>query len=161
MTRTLQLVLVALIGGLLLAGTASAQSDTQTGTANAQIVQALALAEDTQLDFGDIIPDPAGDTVTVDRVADTQSCPASTCTAHARGQWTVTGSDQAVDVTITTNPISLTSGANSMSANIDFPASITLAGGTATFFTGGDLTVGAAQADGAYSGTYELTVDYQ
>ena len=48
-----------------------------------------------------------------------------------------------------------------MSANIDFPASVTIAGGSVTFFTGGDLTVGAGQAEGAYSGTYELTVDYQ
>jgi len=161
MKRMLNLVLAAAVAGLFLAGSASAQSAIQTGTANAQIVQALALAEDTELDFGDIIPDPAGDTVTVDRVADTQTCPLSTCTGHARGQWTVTGSDQALDVSITSNPITLSDGGNTMSANIDFPASVTIAGGSATFFTGGALSVGAAQAEGSYSGTYELTVDYQ
>ena len=37
---------------------------------------------------------------------------------------------------------------------------ITLAGGD-SFSVGGTLNVGANQADGAYSGTFTVTVDYQ
>ena len=124
-------------------------------------MQALTLTEDVQLDFGNIIPPIPGDTVTLDRVADTLTCPASTCSGHARGEWTVTGSDAVITISAQ-SPIVLGDGfGNNMSATIDAPATATIAGGTVTFNTGGVLTVGANQADGTYSGTYDVTVDYQ
>ena len=40
-------------------------------------------------------------------------------------------------------------------------SSETLTGGTATFYVGGDLTVGAGQASGAYTTTFEVNAQYQ
>lgn len=159
MIRT-HFLLAAAAASFLFAGSAAAQV-TETGTANASIVEALTLTEDVQLDFGSIVPAALGDTVTVDRVANTQTCPASTCSGHALGQWTVTGSDQVVTVSAE-SPVTLSDGGvNTMSATIDAPATVTIAGGSVTFNTGGVLTVGALQAEGDYSASYDVTVDYQ
>ena len=95
---------------------------------------------------------------------------ADTATADARAnilqQVTAAGFDvtgtAGETVSVASDPtVTLTSGTNSMTANIVASAStLTLTGGTGSFNVGGLLNVGANQADGAYEGSFNVTVNY-
>lgn len=151
---------ITLLAGLLVAGSASAQTVSATG--NATILQALTLTEDVELDFGRILAAAAPGTVTVTQ-AGAQSCAVVTCFADAlAAEFTVTGTaGETVDVT--TDPtITLAGPGAPMPATTDAPATATIGGGgTVTFNVGGELTVGASQTAGDYSGNYDVTVAYQ
>ena len=146
-------------------GTTGAQAATAPGTATANIVQALTIAENEQLDFATIIPGGAAATVQVS-TAGTRTCGGGlTCSGTTTaGAFTATGTPNQ-SVTISTDATAtLISGANNMSVAGIAPsaASGTLsAGGILTFTVGGTLTVGASQAAGVYSGSYNVNVNYQ
>ena len=58
--------------------------------------------------------------------------------------------------------MTLTSGSNSMSASLTYSApSVVLAASAGAFTVGGTLNVGASQAAGDYSGTFNVTANYQ
>ena len=150
-------VLVASVMGANAANAATASAD-----ARANILKQVTVASDgSDLDFGTIVSGAAASTVSVSGGG--RSCGAGlVCsgTFSAAG-FNVTGTDgQTVSVASDAN-VTLNSGSNNMVANIVSSAStLTLTGSVGTFNVGGLLNVGANQADGAYVGNFNVTVNY-
>ncbi len=158
-------VKAALASSVLVAsvmGATAARADTATADARANILQQVTVNSDgSALDFGTIVTGAAASTVSVS--AGGRSCGAGlVCsgTTSAAG-FDVTGT-AGETVSVASDPtVTLTSGTNSMTANIVASVStLTLTGGTGSFNVGGLLNVGANQADGAYQGTFNVTVNY-
>jgi Mat/Ecp fimbriae major subunit len=135
-----------------------------SATARAQILRQITLTNTSDLDFGTIVSGAAGSTVVVTG-AGARTCGAGlTCTGTTTGaNFNIVGTNNAVVTVTGSNSVSLTSGANTMSASlVRSGTAVTLsATGTGSVQVGGTLTVGATQADGAYTGTFSVTVDYQ
>ncbi len=152
---------------VLAAGLAStgAQAATATADAKATILTQVVVTKTSDLDFGVIAVGTSGGNVLVD------SASARTCTGGlvcsgttTAAGFSVTGvTGQTVGISVPAN-VTLNSGTNSMSASLDASASSLVISATATantFKVGGDLTVSATQAAGAYVGTFTATVNYQ
>lgn len=155
----------AAIGGIGVFASASVAFATdETGNASAQIQQAISITEDTAMDFGTVAVDGSGGTVTIS-AAGAVSGPAgyTFSGAPAAGTFTASG-DASTAVTISFTDGSLTGSGDAMTLdNFTHDAGGTPAtdgSGDLTFNVGGDLVVNAAQASGAYSGTYTVTVNY-
>ena len=159
-------------GALSFAGSANAAASA-SATANAEILSTITVVKDQDLDFGRIAVNGAGSlTVSADESLPA-SCPATLVCQGARvpAKFTISGTSGAgAGASVREASISLTSGANSMTLNaftVFFPNGNTLAlpdplatSGEAGFNVGGTLAVGAAQAAGLYSGTFNVDVDY-
>ena len=136
----------------------------QTGNASAQIQQAISITEDTAMDFGTVAVDGSGGTVTISTAGAVTGPGGYTFSGSpAAGTFTASG-DASTAVTISFTAGSLTGPGTAMTLNNfthDAGGSPTTDGtGDLTFNVGGDLVVNAAQASGAYSGTYTVTVNY-
>jgi hypothetical protein len=160
-------VLKAVIAGSLLAslgmGATAAHAATASATAKARILRQVTVTNTSDLQFGTIVSSPTAAKVTVSTTG-TRTCGtglvcSGTATAAAFG---VTGtSGQVVTVSVPAT-VTLSSGSNSMSSTLNASAStLTLAANAGSFTVGGELSVGASQADGDYAGTFTATVDYQ
>ena len=85
--------------------------------------------------------------------------------ANTAAAFTITGEPtRAITITIPTTDVTITDGTNNMIVNNfqSTPASgtYTLAGATTTLNVGADLNVGANQASGTYTGTFNVSVNY-
>jgi hypothetical protein len=158
---------IALMGMVAVAAMAStgAHAATQTETAEVDILAAVQLAQNDGLDFGTVASSAAAGTVALPTTSNTRACSAGvTCVGLAqRGSFTVSSATSSYTVAITV-PASttLTSGGNSM--NLALTPSMTSfvsTGAAQEFFVGGTLSVGANQAAGTYTGTYNVSADYQ
>ena len=139
-----------------------------TGNASATVLAPLAISENTAMDFGNVAGD-SGSATTV--VLTTAGATSSADGAYAQngsgaaGVFDVTGATGlAYDINLPTVAVTLTSGANTMTVDTftdDTGGTGTLVGGADSFNVGATLNIGAAQAAGAYSGTYTVTVNYQ
>lgn len=143
----------------------SAHADTAEATASAEILQQVTVTSDgSALNFGTIVVGADGGDVEISSAGALAACDANlVCsgTVSAAG-FDVTGTSGEI-VAISVDPTVQLSNADgdTMSATLaSSDTTLTLAGGD-SFAVGGTLTVGASQADGAYSGTFEVTVDYQ
>jgi len=166
-------VLFFLIG--LVWGT-SAFAGALSMTATAVITTSTTETVTTDLDFGSIDLDPAGDTITIDASggsATPAAGAASVVTGGTSGLITIVSQVvMHVDVTYPAADVTLTSGANTLtltSANIiansqydDGGAGAdTLGGGTPlSINVGGVIVIPAGQANGTYTGTINVTVNY-
>lgn len=166
MLRFVKLGLLGLTVLSTLAVSSDAFATDATGNASADIVAAIAVSETTAMDFGNIAPDAAGDTVTLTAAGSISAADADTSLfgTPAAGVFGATGAaSTAVTISFSTGD-TLVNGANTMalgSFTHDAGGSPAFsAGGALNFSVGAALTVGAAQATGAYSGTYTVTVDY-
>lgn len=156
----------SVIAAALLGGSA-AQAATGTGTATAKVLTPLTVTSTRDLAFGTIVPQTSASTVAVSS-AGVVTCGALTCIGtRTSGQFSITGT--AGQVVSITAPLAATSftltepvASNTMSINnvTVSAASATLTGGTASFTVGGTLNVGANQAEGDYTGSYTVTVNY-
>jgi hypothetical protein len=165
MHRAVAGALVATLG--LSAGVAHAAPATASATASARVLQQITVTNTSDLDFGTVVAGTAASTVAIS-AAGTRTCGSGlTCTGTvSSANFNINGTRNTV-VTITgDNTVSLANGSGgTMSASLTRSAStLTLAsagpvGGS--FQVGGTLNLGANQADGAYSGTFNVTVDYQ
>jgi hypothetical protein len=154
----------ASVVAVALLGSASAQAATGTGTATAKVLLPLTVTSTSDLDFGVIVPSTSAATVVVSTSGGV-TCGVTTCigTPNA-GAFGVTGTaGQIVTVAAGTGPFTVNSGANFMGVGtLTFSAStVTLTGGSGSFNVGGTLSVGANQAEGDYTGSYTVTVNYQ
>lgn len=149
-----------------------------TGSAAANILQPIAIvvgASGNILDFGDIVPDSVA---TADVVLSattgliTASAPATTSGTTTAGDFDVSGSnDASYTISVPGNGVvTLTdSGGNGGAAmpvkdfTTNQPADVgTLsATGAQTMAIGATLTVGISQVESTYTGTYDITVNYQ
>ncbi len=151
----------------LTSGTAFAA--TGTGQARANIVSPITVAESSVLDFGTIITTGGATNGTVlISTNGTRTCGVVTCTGGtpAAGAFNVTGSvgstvSVSLPATVTlrnANSVAMTATLSSSLASANNRLSLT--NGTGTFSVGAELTVAGSQQDGAYTGTYTVTVDY-
>ena len=156
-------------------GSCTGQSQNFVFTLTLNVVGPISLSKVSDLVFGDIVALGALGTVTVSPSgtvygggASSGPAPSTIASFTATGglntnyQITFTGSATAGQGSVTLN-----SGANSMTASLQSyvngsaTAQGTLnAAGTQTFQVGGTLTVGAAQAEGTYAGTFTVAVTY-
>ncbi len=158
---------IALTGMVAAAAMAStgAHAATQTATAEVDIIAAVQLAQNDGLDFGVVASSTTAGTVALPTASNTRTCSGGvTCVGTAlRGRFTVsnatTGYTVAISVPASTT---LTSGANTMALTLTPSMTSYASTGIAqVFFVGGTLSVGANQAAGTYTGTYNVSADYQ
>ena len=141
------------------------QRATLSGQAKAVIISQITSATAGILDFGKIAPTVLAGTVTVD---------ANGNITNSGGARYIPGSNAHVailafsgqpgqNIAITTQQtVTITNGANSMDVSFLYPTLPTIIGsdGFAGMSYGGTLNVGANQAPGIYSGTYDIFVTY-
>lgn len=165
---------VAIAAIAVMSGRVNAQADVNT-TAGANIITPISLTQTSELHFGSLsVSAESGGTCilsTGNVRSNTGSVNLSNAgTAHRTAAYNVNGSANAAYVitlpgTITVNH----SGGETMTVSdikakpasaAEGTAGTLSAGGIDTFTVGGTLTVGAAQATGAYTGTFNVTVAY-
>lgn len=159
------LISAGAVGALALSTPAFAATANQASSnATVNIVSPLTLTNTSGLDFGTIVGPFAGETV---RVASdgTPNCGGLTCSGTpSAANFTVSGGTAAQNLKVTVDPtVSLISGTNSLSVDLstDLPTGVvTDASGGATFGVGGSLKIPTGTADGVYSGTFNVQVDY-
>ncbi|SKB33297.1 protein of unknown function [Salegentibacter holothuriorum] len=152
----------------LISGTVFAQSDEATGTATAaaEIISPIKITDGTDLDFGRIIGNPAGGTVTIStagaRTTSNDDLLAPSTSVQA-ASFDVTAA-ATYNYSVSIPGISLTGAGDAMP--VTFVSSLGNAGvvGTGavqTLNVGGELTVNGGQAEGEYDGTISVTVAYE
>jgi len=155
-------------GLLAICVTGSAFAASVTGTANATIVTALSVSETTQMNFGSVSPDSSSATTVQLDTADGVTSPDGAGLVGgtpASGAFSVTGFGSATfAITLPANGVVTLTGAGPAMSVDNFVDSLGGAGalstGSATFTVGADLSVGAGQTAGAYTGSYTVTVNY-
>lgn len=177
MRNSLRIVAVgAALAAASLATSANAAA-TATATATAEVLNSLTLTADSALDFGQIAANGGGTVaVNYDNTKVTSSLssgnPLVSTGTVAPAAFTVTGSANAnVAVTLPTSASTLTwqgtwtgsGSAPTMSLDTfnGLSAVALNASGTGNFNVGGTLHVGANQYPGTYSGTFNVSVEYQ
>ena len=147
----------------------NASAATASASADAQILSALSVARTGgSLNFGSVAESGSGGTVTVSPLAAKSCTPGLLCTGTATvPTFRITGALSApVTVAFALNTIVL-NGPSGATMNVDLVSSVGNATvldsvtGLKDFTVGGQLTVAAAQAAGAYTGTMNVTVLYQ
>ena len=168
MRKSIRLAAVSIAAAASFASAAHA-ADTATATASAEVLSTIAVTKDLDMSFGQVAVN--GDGTFVLGADGTFSCTAALICAGTRqaAQFTVTGT-AGVAVTACVNQASIdlvhaTDNTKTFTLDnfvVDFPSGNTLAGGSSTFNVGGTLNVVAANAlAGVYSGSFDVTVEYQ
>lgn len=152
-----------------------AHAANQTGTATTVIVRPNSLVKVDDLDFGTIASGPTAGTVTVNAVTGARSTTGGATAVGAVSQRaTFQGTGGILLITVsgdTSVTLTRAGGGGTMTASLVRAATtsgggVALLGGTLlpsgvqTYYVGGTLNVGANQAPGDYSGTFQLTVNY-
>lgn len=136
-------------------------------TATARIVKPLTLSWVQDLDFGTVTLVDQGPTTISVALDGTRNCPgtAVTCSgASAAAKYKITGTNNQV-VTVNSSDVSMTgpAGSTPLLLTVNAPASVPLgnSGSTGTEFSiGGSISVAGSQAEGTYTGTFAVTVNY-
>lgn len=150
----------------LSAGTAHAAS--ATGQAKARILRQITLTNTSDLQFATIISGATASSVAVSTAGAATCGPNLVCTGTTTAaNFDIQGTNNAVvlvggDASVTLNG----SLGGTMNATLDYSTnSLTLTAGPGTvggsFQVGGTLSVGANQNSGDYTGTFNVTADYQ
>ena len=136
-----------------------------TGSSTARVVQAMTITAANALAFGDLLTGASG-TVILDTANGVTGSLAATGT-QTSGSFTISGAANAVYTVTLDASTTITDGTDTMNVtgiNHDsgLLGSRTLSGtGADTLSIGGTLTVAGTEGVGSYSGTYNVTVDYQ
>jgi hypothetical protein len=153
----------ALVASLFTAN--AAQAATATGTASATVLSGLTITQTTPLSFGSFSSGPTAGTI--NHFGSVTGGVSSYAGGAQFGVFTLNGAANSNVTSVLVNGVSssstvtLTSGANSMVANIFAPTGASLNGsGTGFVNVTGTLNVAANQASGAYTGTYTVTANY-
>ena len=151
--------------GVLLAFGSEAKAASTTGTATANIVTPISIAKVNDLAFGSIAPTSSAGTVTISPAGVLSSSNVTTLTStRTAGSFTVSGQDNcAYTITLPANGVVTLSGpaGSTAMAVSDFTSSAgTITAGSAAVYVGATLAVGANQATGLYTGTFNVTAAY-
>ena len=147
-----------------------AAAATQNAAVKANVVRALTLASEQNLDLGTItlsLGTWSGAVVGISRTGVFTCSTMVTCTgARQFATYKVTGSNKMVVKIDAPNVILVNQSdpTKKLTLNIDSPGEITLtsSGQPGTLFNlGGSITLDSATATGTYSGTFQVSVDYQ
>jgi Mat/Ecp fimbriae major subunit len=156
---------IALLGAAAIAMVSTgANAATVSATAEVDILAPVTLAQTAGLDFGVVAAAAAAGTVTITPVADTRTCSVGLACVGAsnRGAFSVVGASSfTVAITVDASTTLIGAGAPMSLALTPSTAAVVATGLPQTFHVGGTLTVGAAQAAGTYTGTYNVSADYQ
>ncbi len=144
----------------------AANAATQSATAQAEIMTPVVLSSVTNLNFGLIASGTGAGTVVLSG-SDVRTCTSVTCVgtaARAKFRVTAAAASSVVALGLTSSNIQLAGPAGSTPMN----ATLALSNSQITFnaaalqdvFVGGTLNVNAAQAAGVYTGTFEVTAQY-
>lgn len=167
MRKSLRLAFAGTIAALSFAGSAQAAT-TATGTASAEILSSLTVTATGNLQFGQIAANTGG-TITVNADSSTASSGSLVSTGtRSPAAFSISGSPNAMVVlTLPSSAVNLTrtGGTETMSLsgfNSNPGGAFQLnASGTGVFNVGGTLTVASGQVAGAYSGTFQVSAEYQ
>lgn len=161
---------IALAGAAAVAALAStgANAATQNATAEVKIVTAVVLTKYADLDFGSVAVGATGGTVTMAASSATSATCATGLTCFgaakaARLRVTSAAAGATIAIGSTATPVSLTGPGTAMSLTLNRSVNSIVYSATVPedIYVGGVLTVGASQAAGTYSGTFNVTADYQ
>lgn len=156
-------VATALLAGVI---SQSAFAATDTGQARAQIITPITITTTTTLYFGSIQAAVGGDTIALD--TSNNAVPAGTSVVTGTptsGSFDVSGTPNALyTITLPASTL-LNFGAfnmtvNNFSHNAGATPTIDVSG-TSALNIGADLIIAAGQAEGVYTGSYDVIVDYQ
>lgn len=147
---------------------------TGTITANANIISPIVVTQGAPLEFGTLSAGLTSGTLAITASATPTITPGGGVTTSSHGATRTAAqinlaasaaeSGYVVTISTPTGPITLTSTGGTMTVdNFSVSAATVALDGTghASYYVGGTLNVGAAQAAGAYSGTFTASVDYQ
>ena len=156
--------------GLTLAATACAGevlAATATSNVSASIVPAITITKNTDMDFADVIATGSSGTVVLSTAGARSVTGGATLgngTGAAAAAFTVTGDPASTYSISLPTSTTITSSPNTMTVNTftSSPSGTgTLSGGgTQALTVGATLQVGASQAQGSYTGTFDVTVAY-
>lgn len=161
--QTIKAALVSTAVAALAFTATTAEAATATGTARAKILRPITVTAVDDLQFGTIITGASASTVDITPAGGFTCGAGLVCSGtNSAGSFNITGTTgQTVSIAVPAS-VTLNSGANSMTASLTSSAtSAVLVANAASFTVGGSLAVGANQADGDYTGTYTVTVNYQ
>ena len=157
----------ALLGAAIAAlamNASAAHAASASGTATAKILRQITLAKTSDLQYATIISGAAASTVGVS-TAGAVSCGANlTCTGTTTAaNFNVQGTNGAVVLVGGDSSVTLNGSlGGTMSSTLTYSSpNITLSPTGGSFQVGGTLSVGANQASGDYSGTFNVTANYQ
>lgn len=139
-------------------------SATATGTSTANILTPISIASGTNIQFGSFTSSASAGTINQSGTV-TGGVTSISSSTRSAGTFTVSGSTIGNTPYTFTLPgtVTLTSGANNMTASISFASgsnSRTLTAGSEVVSINGLLSVAANQASGSYTGTYTVTAIY-
>lgn len=164
--RIIKLGLLGFTGLTMIAFAPQASAtDLTTATSAAAIALPITIVQTTGLDFATISRDASGDTITLTSGGGISGTGASTFSGTAAAALFNVDGDASTAVTISFSTGDTLTGPGTAMNLDNFTHD---AGGSPAFdgtgdlqlSVGADLTIGAAQTAGAYSGTYTVTVDY-
>lgn len=157
--KTITKITAAALVASVLGATLAQAATSATGSVNATVVSQLSIVQTASLNFGSFSPSATAGTINhfgqttggVTSLGGTQF-----------GVFTVTGTPTTnFNITTTPTTVVLSNGVNTMSAAISAPTlSATNSVGTGIVNVTGTLSVAANQAGGAYSGSYNVSVNY-
>ncbi len=152
------------VAGLVAGVAATVQAAATTGNATATIIIPIAIANTTALAFGSVVSSASADTVVISP-AGVRTCGGTlTCTnTVTAGAFDVTGGTGETYTISLPASTTVISGPNNMTVDtfVSTPTPTgTLTGGAETLLVGATLQVAASQANGSYTGTYSVTVNY-
>ena len=147
---------------------AAAVSPATQATATAKIFRPLTIQFQQNLDFGNLVLSGgvfAGQVISMDQAGVLSGCGSNvTCSgAPTPARYKLIGTNNAI-VTITCPGFNLT-GPGTLAFTPNAPATVNLgASGSTTgviFGIGGSITLASTTPDGVYTGTFQVTADYQ
>lgn len=167
MRKEIRLLLCLVMALMVMSfGTISVMAADADADIEAIVGVALSITNTGDLDFGTFFPGTGGTVViATDGTLSTTGDVLSLLDDYSAASFDISGvADAEFSITLPANA-ELTSGANTMTVSnfvSDPDASGTLnAGGTSDLSVGATLTVADSQAAGTYSGTFNVTVNYQ
>lgn len=163
MLRKILPISATIFGLAILSG--SAHAATASATASATVLTPIAIAKTADMSFGSLYADnvTAGTLVLATDGSRTVTGGVTTgATGGAAASFTVTGTtDAAYVVTLPTTAVTITDGTNNMTVDTFTDNSTgTLTGGSVSFQVGATLNVAAGQVANAYSGSFNVTANY-
>ena len=159
---------IALLGALLLGLSVEAHAQqSATSTVRVEVEsRAITLANVAGLDFGKILPYGSAGSITVfsNGTHGASNAFVSDATTIQASSWAVTGIPGAPFAVTLPTSVTISNGAENMTVtNFNRSGATQLfldAAGNATFTAGARLNVGANQPAGIYTGTFNVTVNY-